>query len=275
MIVSRASTRLSMLLAICVCAGSFGQASAQVLKEDDLAFRKQVYADKAGNKMPYRLFVPANYDGSQKYPLILWLHGANGRGSDNRKQISGGNENGTHIWTTPANQAQLPAFILAPQCPEDRFWSEPETNQISPPLQMALDVLASVQKEFSIDPDGIYIAGQSMGGLGAWALLQSQPDRWAAALVLCAFDNFTNPKAIASVPLWIFQGDADVVVPVNLVRQMVKDLKKSGAKPRYSEYHNVGHDVWRKAFAEPDLVPWLAAQKRGTSIPAARQLPDR
>jgi len=264
-----------MLLAICVCAGSFGQASAQVLKEDDLAFRKQVYADKAGNKMPYRLFVPANYDGSQKYPLILWLHGANGRGSDNRKQISGGNENGTHVWTTPANQAQLPAFVLAPQCPEDRFWSEPETNQISPQLQMALDVLASVQKEFSIDPDGIYIAGQSMGGLGAWALLQSQPDRWAAALVLCAFDNFTNPKAIASVPLWIFQGDADVVVPVNLVRQMVKDLKKSGAKPRYSEYHNVGHDVWLKAFAEPDLVPWLAAQKRGTSIPAARQLPDR
>jgi predicted peptidase len=268
--VLRTSILFSMLLATCACAGTSGQTSAHVLKKDDLPFRKQVYADKTGNKMPYRLFVPANYDANQTYPLIFWLHGANGRGSDNFKQISGGNENGTHIWTTPANQAQISAFVLAPQCPEDRFWSEPEMNEISPQLQMALDILAAVQKEFSIDPDRIYLAGQSMGGLGVWALLQAQPDRWAAALVLCAFDNFTNAKGIARVPLWVFQGDADMVVPVDLVRQMVKDLKKSGRQPRYSEYHNTGHDVWLKAFAEPDLVPWLAAQKRGASIPAAK-----
>ncbi len=268
--VLRTSILFPMLLAICACAGGFGQTSAQILKKDDLTFRKQVYTHKTGNKMPYRLFVPANYDASQKYPLIFWLHGATGRGSDNLKQIRGGNENGTHVWTTPANQAQLPAFVLAPQCPEDRLWSEPETNQISPQLQMALDILASVQKEFSIDPDRIYLAGQSMGGLGAWGLLQTHPDRWAAALVLCAFDNFTNVKAIARVPLWVFQGDADMVVPVDLVRQMVKDLKKSGAQLRYSEYHNAGHDVWLKAFAEPDLVLWLAAQKRSASIPAAK-----
>src|SRR5437016_11785901 len=270
MFISRASIWFSMLLAIWVCAGTSKQTSAQVLKKDDLAFRKQTYTDKQGNKMPYRLFVPANYDPSQKYALIFWLHGGSGRGSDNLKQISGGNENGTHVWTTPANQAQLRALVLAPQCPEERFWSDPETNEISPHLHMALDILASVQKEFSIDADRIYLAGQSMGGLGVWALLEVQPDRWAAALVLCAFDNFTNAKGIARVPLWVFQGDADMVVPVDLVRQMVKDLKKSGAQPRYSEYHNAGHDVWLKAFAEPDLVPWLAAQERSASIPAAK-----
>ena len=109
--VLRTSMLFSMLLAICACAGGFGQTSAQILKKDDLTFRKQVYTDKTGNKMPYRLFVPANYDANQKYPLIFWLHGANGRGSDNLNQISGGNEDGTHVWTTPANQAQLPAFV--------------------------------------------------------------------------------------------------------------------------------------------------------------------
>jgi predicted peptidase len=268
--VLRASILFSMLLTIGVAAGGFGQISAQILKKDDLTFRKLVYADKTGNKMPYRLFVPAGYDPGQKYPMIFWLHGANGRGSDNLKQVSGGNENGTHVWTTAANQAQLPAFVLAPQCPEDHYWSEPENNEISPQLQTALDILAAVQKEFSIDADRIYLAGQSMGGLGVWTLLQTQPDRFAAALVLCAFDNFTNPRAIARVPLWVFQGDADLVVPVDLVRQMVKDLKKAGARPRYSEYHNAGHDVWLKAFAEPDLVPWLAAQKRGEAVPAAK-----
>jgi predicted peptidase len=249
---------------------SLAQTSSPILTKDDFIFRKLTFADKKGDKMPYRLFVPPGYDANQKYPLIFWLHGAAGRGSDNILQISGGNELGTHIWTTAANQTQLPAFVLAPQCPEDRYWSEPEANEISPKLQMALDILAEVQRKFSIDPDRIYLAGQSMGGLGVWALLQAQPDRWAAALVLCAFDNFTNAKGIARVPLWIFQGDADMVVPVTLVRQMVKDLKKSGGQPHYSEYRNAGHDVWLKAFTEPDLVPWLAAQKRGASIPAAK-----
>jgi predicted peptidase len=241
---------------------SFAQTSKPLLTKDDFLFRKNTYADKHGNKMPYRLFVPEGYDASQKYPLILWLHGGAGRGSDNIKQITGGNELGTHLWTAPENQSRLPAFVLAPQCPEDRNWSDPELNEISPELQMALDILASVQKEFSIDADRIYLAGQSMGGLGVWALLQAQPDRWAAALVLCAFDNLTNVKGIARVPVWVFQGDADMSVPVDLVRQMVKDLRKSGGQPRYTEYHKAGHDVWLKAFAKPEIVSWLTAQKR-------------
>src|SRR5467141_5125544 len=230
-----------------MCAGGFEQTSAQILKKDDVTFRKRAYADKQGNKMPYRLFVPANYDASQKYPLIFWLHGAAGRGSDNLKQISGGNENGTHVWTTPANQAQLPALVLAPQCPEDRFWSEPENNEISPQLQMALDILAVVEKEFSIDPDRIYLAGQSMGGLGVWSALQAYPGKWAAAVILSAYDNFTNVKALASTPLWVFQGEADETVPVTLVRDMMKQLNKAHANLRYTEYRKTDHEVWKRA----------------------------
>jgi len=119
-----------------------------------------------------------------------------------------------------------------------------------------------VQKEFSIDPDRIYLAGQSMGGLGVWALLQARPDRWAAALVLCAFDNFTNVKEIARIPVWVFQGDVDMSVPVDLVRQMMKDLKKIR---RPTALFGISQDRPRRlaeAFAEPDLVTWLAAQRR-------------
>src|SRR5258706_11620397 len=133
MSVLRASILFSMLFAICACAGGFGQTSGQVLKKDDVTFRKSAYADKQGNKMPYRLFVPANYDASQKYPLIFWLHGAAGRGSDKLKQNSRGNENGTHVWTTPANQAQLPPLFFPPPSPEDPLLSEPGDKQISPP----------------------------------------------------------------------------------------------------------------------------------------------
>src|SRR5260370_5324016 len=106
MSVLRASILFSILFAICACAGAFGQTSAQILKKDDLTFRKRVSADKTGNKMPYRLFVPANYDAGQKYPLIFWLHGAAGRGSRNLQQISRGKKDGTHGTSTPPKQAR-------------------------------------------------------------------------------------------------------------------------------------------------------------------------
>jgi predicted peptidase len=254
----------------CVCAfllcglGTMAQLAraGNTADKDDLTFKKKVYADKLGVKMPYRLYIPEGYDPQKKYPLVFWLHGAAGRGTDNAKQISGGNESGTHIWIAPANQSQFPAFVLAPQCPEDHFWSEPELNEITPELQMALDILGVVEKEYSIDTNRVYAAGQSMGGLGVWALLQTFPDRWAAGLVLCAYDNFTNTRALVRIPIWVFQGDADMIVPVDLVRTMIKDLKKAGSQVRYSEYHAVGHEVWAKAFAEPELVAWLAKQKR-------------
>src|SRR5947207_15806813 len=108
--VLRTSMLFSMLLAICACAGGFGQTSAQILKKDDLTLRKQAYTHKTGNKMPYRLFVPANYDARQKYPLIFWLHGATGRGSDKLTQIRGGTEKGPHVWTRRAEQAHFAAL---------------------------------------------------------------------------------------------------------------------------------------------------------------------
>src|SRR5262249_30676025 len=64
---------------------------------------------------PYRLFVPAAYDRAQKYPLVIWLHGAGSVGTDNFKQISSASFRGTHTWTAAPVQAQHPAFVLAPQ----------------------------------------------------------------------------------------------------------------------------------------------------------------
>ena len=152
--------------------------------------------------------------------------------------------------------------MLAPQCPQGENWSDPELNQVAAPLQSALDILALVRKDYSIDADRIYLAGQAMGGLGVWALLQKYPEQWAGAIVVASYDNFTNVRAIARVPLWIFQGEDDMTVPVETVREMVKQLKKAGGSPRYSEFHNAGHEVWNQAFTEPQLAPWLSAQKR-------------
>ena len=235
-----------------------------VVKEEP-PFRKKMYTNKKDVKMPYRLFIPPSYDPSKKYPLIFWFHGGSGRGSNNEAQISNENEKGSHVWTTADNQVTLPAFVLAPQCPQDENWSNPELNEVGGPLQLAMEIFALVQKDYSIDPDRIYLVGQSMGGLGIWALVQTHPELWAGAVVVSSYDNFTNLRAITRVPLWIFQSEMDMTVPVDLVRQMVRQIKKAGGSPRYTEYHKTKAEVWDEAFAEPQLVLWLALQKRGAS----------
>jgi len=237
--------------------------SAAVMTKDEIDFRKNVFVNKKGERIPYRLYVPTTYSKTQRYPLIVWLHGGGGRGTDNVLQISRDDLKGTHFWISPENQKTFPVFVFVPQCPTNEMWADPDLNQPSKPLQLAIEALNAVEKEFSIDPDRIYLAGQSLGGLGVWALMQLYPERWAAALVLSAFDTFTNTDALVQVPVWVFQGDADRNVPVTLVRQMMVQMKKLHANFRYTEYHKVDHDVWNEAFAEPDLIPWLSTQKRG------------
>ena len=104
-----------------------------------------------------------------------------------------------------------------------------------------------------------------MGGLGVWSLLQKNPGTWAGALIISAYDNFTDVDAIAHVPLWVFQGEEDDSVPVDMVRSMMRQLKKAHANLRYTDYRKGDHDAWKNAFADPELLPWLSSQKRMAS----------
>jgi predicted peptidase len=241
-----------------------GIAAGTGLTKDDIDFRKDVYTNKNKVQLPYRLFVPLGYDTNRKYPLVLWLHGNDGRGSDNVKQLTQSNQLATHFWIAGDVQRKLPMFVMVPQCPSGQNWAEPEFNQPGKWLTMAVEALAKVEKQFSIDPDRVYIGGQAMGGIGVWSLLQNYRGKWAGAVVISAYDTFSDVPAIAEVPLWVFQGEQDPSVPVTMVRSMMAQLKKAHANVKYTEYRKVEREVWTKAFAEPDLLNWLSAQKRST-----------
>ena len=228
----------------------------------EAGFLARSYHSPTGETMPYRLYVPLSYVAPKEYPLMLWLHGAAGRGSDNLQQISAGNFLGTHVWTTPENQEKFPAFVLAPQVSDTKMWARPHANTPPVSIRLALEILDGVEKEYTIDLDRVHIAGQSMGGEGVWAALAARPGQFAAAVALCSdgFDDMIAPGA--KVPVWIFQGTADVIVSIERARDWVAALRKAGGMPKYTEYPGVGHNVWEKAFAEPNLVPWLAANRR-------------
>jgi predicted peptidase len=237
-------------------------AGSQNPTSPEAGFLARPYHSPTGETMAYRLFVPPSYDASKKYPLVLWLHGAAGRGSDNLLQISAGNFLGTHVWTTPENQTKFPAFVLAPQVSDTKMWARPHANTPPVSIRLALEILDSVEKDYAIDPARVYVAGQSMGGEGTWMALATAPGRFAAAIPLCGYGEPWMIERVVKVPVWIFQGQADEIVPVEHAREWVAALQKAGGAPKYTEYPGVGHNAWEKAFAELDLVPWLAAQRR-------------
>jgi predicted peptidase len=258
----RSPLRFIAVILLIVFSSFVFPASAQETKSAVDGFLARSYHSPGGETMPYRLFVPAEYDAAKKYPLVLWLHGAAGRGSDNLLQVSGGNTLGTHVWTTAENQAKYQAFVLAPQVSETKAWARPHANTPASSIRLALEILDAVEKEYSIDTGRVYVAGQSMGGEGVWAALAAAPGRFAAAVALCGYGFDDMIAADARTPVWIFQGESDPIVPVESARRWVAALRAAGGNPKYTEVAGWGHNVWEKAFADPEVVPWLFSNHR-------------
>lgn len=229
--------------------------------QEEGGFSALTYRNKRGQTMPYRLFVPADYRKANRYPLVLWLHGGAGRGNDNLKQITGGNTSGARVWTKPENQSGFACLVVAPQCAEDELWATIETAQPTEQLFMAVEIIKDLQRRFSIDDRRIYVAGQSMGGFGAWSLITSYPRRFAAAVPICGGGDESKARLIVKENIWAFHGEMDESVSVERSRRMIEAIRRAGGAPRYTEYKGEGHVIWEKVFKEPELLPWVFAQR--------------
>lgn len=223
-------------------------------------FVAREYQSAAGVKLPYRLFAPSSAKRDDKLPLILYLHGSGGAGTDNRKQISGGNALGTHVWIESDAQQRHPAFVLAPQIPETSTWHS-SSDEPSPHVAALLELLDELRSELRIDARRIYVVGQSRGGFGVWDLIARYPNTFAAAVPLCGGGDTKRILSARNVAVWAFHGAKDHTVLVARSREMVDALRTVNSSVRYTEYPDVGHDVWTRAFAERDLPEWLFAQR--------------
>lgn len=228
----------------------------------------KIYTDDDGKTLPYRLLKPADPEPGKKYPLVLVLHGAGERGSDNAKQLTWFWEKGKGPLGRP-EFAEAKAFALLPQCPDGKQWVDVpwgkgsyKSPAVSGPLKLALELVEASIKRLPIDPDRVYVVGLSMGGFGTFDALQRRPDLFAAAVPICGAGDLSKAKAIAHIPVWAFHGDKDTAVPVSGSREMVAALKAAGGTVKYTEYKGVGHNSWSPAFAEKEFWTWLFAHKR-------------
>ncbi len=216
----------------------------------------------------YRLLKPEKIEAGKEYPVVLFFHGAGERGNDNVNQLKY-----FPTWMAePERRAKFPCFVIALQCPANQKWvdrpwdkktSQPMLAEMSEPMRNAVEILDEVIAHNPVDKDRVYLTGMSMGGYGAWDLAARMPERFAAVAPICGGGDEKQAERLAKLPIWVWHGGADPVVPVERSRQMIEAIKKAGGSPKYTELPGVGHDSWTRAYTDPDgLIPWMFAQKR-------------
>ncbi len=241
--------------------------AARSLQADELAdkFAKTQFKNADGKSLLYRFLKPAKIEAGKKYPLVLFLHGAGERGDDNDKQLI----HGVKTFATEEFLAKYPCFVVVPQCPTNKKWSDVDwsSNKVVFPDQesetalLVMQCLDGLEKELPIDTSREYVTGLSMGGYGSWDAIVRHPQRFAAAVPVCGGCDLSKAKSIAHVPTWTFHGAMDKAVKVEHSREIVEALKAAGGKPKHTEYPNVGHDSWNGAYKDLEMYEWLFAQR--------------
>lgn len=264
--------RFTIFLFLSFLMASLGMSPRSAARTHDTGFLDRTLS-LHGTAHKYQVFLPDNWSPRQKWPVILFLHGYGERGSDGLLQTDVGLPHAIR-----QNRAHFPAIVVIPQCLMGRWWTQQEMEEL------ALAALAAATKDFKGDPKHTYLTGLSMGGYATWDLASRYPGKFAAVVPVCGgvvlpqrllqdFPDLTkeaypdDPKSYAEVarkigqtPVWIFHGGADDTVPVENSRKMNEALKAAGRDVRYTEYPGVGHNSWDKAYAEPELMPWLLSK---------------
>jgi len=227
-----------------------------------------IFIDDNGEKLPYRLFLPENYNKNIKYPLLLAFHGAGEKGDDNYSQL----EPWVAAWIDKKVQRKSPCIILMPQCPQNKQWVDVPFGKgsylisevpMTQPMKLAKNIFDKVINEYSVDINRIYVMGVSMGGYATWNFVLNYPDIAAAAVPICGGGDPSLANRIKSLPIWAFHGDQDKTVPISGTKDMINELKRLGNNNlQFTIYKNVGHEAYDMAWKDLELVSWVFEQNK-------------
>lgn len=236
---------------------------------DDMAIKNQERKLFQGRsvkalELNYLLFFPRGYkeDKTRKWPLLLFLHGAGERGTNLASVTVHGPPK------MVKDRPDFPFILVSPQCPADQTWSD----------ETLLALLDEVTKEHRVDASRIYLTGLSMGGYGTWSLGLKHPERFAAIAPICGGGDILpvllppagKQSAIKQLPVWVFHGAKDLLVPLNESERMVAALKHAGNETvKFTIYPEAGHDSWTEAYNHQELYDWMLQHKTAPK-PAAR-----
>jgi predicted peptidase len=214
-------------------------------------------AKRPAARVKYLLFLPAGCAARsrRRWPLLLFLHGADERGADLRLVAKHGPPR------LAAHRPEFPFIVVSPQCPARHTWD----------TAALLALLDHVLKKFPVDRRRVYLTGISMGGYGVWNLAVAEPQRFAAIAPICGGGDVlpiylappAKERALRALPVWAFHGGRDDVVPVSESERMIGALRGIGATDaRLTIIPDAGHDAWTETYDNPKLFEWLLARAR-------------
>ncbi|MEI6972926.1 MAG: prolyl oligopeptidase family serine peptidase, partial [bacterium] len=228
------------------------------------ALRGESGAPADAKKKPVASKKPAA--GGKRYPLVVFLHGAGGMGSE-RKTGRMGDGAGQFVETMTED-----CYFFMPQA--SQIWSgvpwapAPYSMKENDPDVLNNAVIECIEwliENNAVDKDRVYIAGTSMGSMGMWDLACRKPELFAAGISCCGGFDASKAKKISKIKFRIFHGDADNIVPEAGSQAMYAALKEAGADVAYHVYPGGNHFIWEQTYRNKENIDWLFKQRRGAA----------
>ena len=215
----------------------------------------------ANGSMIYRVYTPDSYNPEgDKLPVMIYLHSAAERGST-WTNVFGGTSGWRNNWInnliTETQVGDHQAVLVIPQSGAWQVWNSmnngdnwrtgnytnAEQGAISPRLQLAKEILDHVVGTYNVDADRLYLTGASMGGYGAWDMLDRFPNTFAAALPLSGGRNTDAAKteAFASTPVWAYHGAIDALITPANTTELIGIMRGAGGRTMLSYPATQGH----------------------------------
>jgi len=235
---------MKYLAALAIAMALLVSLSSPALAADPAEFLALSFTDSTGTT-PYRLYVPPTYDPEKQYPLVLFLHGAGEKGTDNVRQINGNIDNLFNHVKMP----QYESLLVAPQAAG--WWGGAETDR-------ANKIVELLQTQYNIHPDQVFCTGLSMGGGGTWEMASHHTSTYNVFVPICGTGTFTQyADRMVDYPIWAFHAADDTTVSVAYTRGMILAIREAGGNPLYTEYVSGGHGIWGRVYATEELYEWM------------------
>ncbi|MFC8512174.1 alpha/beta hydrolase-fold protein [Streptomyces sp. NPDC057257] len=217
-------------------------------------FKQFSYKDpKTGKTLPYNLFIPKDYDESKKYPLVLFMHDASVVSTVTTATLVQGL--GAVVWASPEDQAERPAFVLAPQYPEVVVGDDYKPTAY---FDTTAHLVQELTGKYSIDADRVYSTGQSMGAMMTLGLNIKYPDLFGASWVVAGQwpSSQAAPLAKKNLFVTVSQGDSKAYPGEDAIMSVIE---KAGTK--------VSRATWNaKSTAAQFTKAVDAISAKGTSV---------
>jgi predicted esterase len=195
----------------------------------------------------YLLYLPDGYsnDTTQRWPLLLSLHGAGEVGTDIEKVKVHGPAK------LIARGKKFPFIVVSPQS-QQNGWKADQLHEL----------LLEIKKKYRVDNERVYVTGLSMGGFGTWELALKYYSEFAAIVPICGGGDASEIWKLRHMPVWCFHGAKDPIVSLSFSQRMMKELEKDNFSSKFTVYPEAYHDCWTETYSNDSLYSWLLAQKR-------------